>query len=130
MIGRKLCHRWADGGVHNNTLTIDLRAEQWTFGPTLGKALSRGLEEQPDIELAGLAYMQTDQKSQWNRTSGLRENLPYSNSAVTSTLNLAYCSKFLMQTNILASQCDKTGWMRSLASITPSNAKQDTIRAV
>ncbi|KAK5653493.1 hypothetical protein OQA88_8979 [Cercophora sp. LCS_1] len=48
-----------EDGLNDNTLIANLTTEQWTFGPTLGNILNRGFANQNDINITGLAYMQT-----------------------------------------------------------------------
>lgn len=48
-------------GPDDNILELNLTTEQLTFGENLGKIPNRGLFKQPDINLAGLPYLQTVQ---------------------------------------------------------------------
>jgi len=60
----------SEKGVNDNILLLNLTTEQWTFGPTLGAIKNRGFDKQKDIDLTGLAYMQTVQNVT-NEASGL-----------------------------------------------------------
>ena len=50
-----------DDGPDDAKLLLSLTTEQLTFGPTLGNIPNRGIDKQDDIELTGLAYMQSVQ---------------------------------------------------------------------
>ncbi|KAK3322854.1 hypothetical protein B0H66DRAFT_474009 [Apodospora peruviana] len=65
----------AEDGVKDNVLQVNLTTEQWTFGPTLGEIPNRGLENQGDINLGGLPYLQTVQDVT-NEASGRGDRLP------------------------------------------------------
>ncbi|KAK5693081.1 hypothetical protein LTR97_010557 [Elasticomyces elasticus] len=52
---------FAAGVRDDNILELNLTTEQLTFGSTIGNIPNRGLEDQPDIILAGLPYLQTIQ---------------------------------------------------------------------
>ncbi|KAG8534334.1 uncharacterized protein KY384_001178 [Bacidia gigantensis] len=48
-------------GPNDNILELNLTREQLTFGENIGKIPNRGFLNQPDINLAGLPYLQTVQ---------------------------------------------------------------------
>ena len=53
----------AEGGPDDTVLILNLITEQWTFGPPLGKIKNHGFGRQEDINLTGLACMQTVQSA-------------------------------------------------------------------